>query len=504
MKKRDSHLIKASSNYDQMEKTDGVSRWSELSQCIDFHTKMAERCWIPTKYWLVNEPEGNLPKRFNVAWGERVNFKKESENAIKIVKCIRNQLNAHVIPLARQMKKIQSFLSREASRLKKSNQYVGVVICTQGEPTDAKGKTGVDALKDFTESFSSLSNLPVKIIVRLCTDNDVLINFYNTLDIHEKCDVLDDFWGEVSAMFLIWKILSAIMQRLSPPLLFCVQSMEVYLHNPWLTYGIGIHRLREACLGTELMDDLDETSLSLDEIHEFCLEFFTGKNHDVPLCNPLHDFSEFLSDLRNILKSEKLVWNPVKNKLCPWIDVDKLDKLFRKEAENGRTGKRESYCRVPPPQNGIGGKMNFKCTQAFKPLHKAPPQASPSNTKNLDDAIRRWSTRNGSETIRLDELLVDMPKLFPISNNHVEDHEYFDKWNEFSADAFKEENPEAKKELVRRAARKAQRFCQDDQLPADMTENQKTLFKSIGNVLSKSLYREEKRIDLNNFSKTNF
>jgi hypothetical protein len=86
----------------------------------------------------------------------------------------------------------------------------------------------------------------------------------------------------------------------------------------------------------------------------------------------------------------------------------------------------------------------------------------------------------------------------------MEDHEYFDKWNDFSADAFNEKDEKAKKELVRRAARKAQRFFRSDQLPNDLTDNQKTLFNSIGNVLSKSIYKEEKQIDLDNFSKSNF
>lgn len=42
---------------------------------------------------------------------------------------------------------------------------------------------------------------------------------------------------------------------------FCIvlyQAMEVYLHNPWLTYGVGLHRLREAGFAPEIMDDLDE------------------------------------------------------------------------------------------------------------------------------------------------------------------------------------------------------------------------------------------------------
>ena len=212
MNKRDSHLIKASPNYDCIEKKDGASRWSELAQCLDFHTKMAARCWLPTKYWLVNEPEGKIPKRFNVAWGERENFHIESEQATKFMKDIRYQLNSDAIPLARQMRKIEAFLSREAPRLRERNQYIGIVVCTQGEPTDERGNTGPDILRQFMKNFSSLSDLPVKIIVRLCTDNDLIVDFYNTLDVNEKCDVLDDFWSE---------------------------AMEVYLHNPWLTYGIG-------------------------------------------------------------------------------------------------------------------------------------------------------------------------------------------------------------------------------------------------------------------------
>jgi hypothetical protein len=113
-------------------------------------------------------------------------------------------------------------------------------------------------------------------------------------------------------------------------------------------------------------------------------------------------------------------------------------------------------------------------------------------------------SRNGTDSVKLEQQLVDIPTLFPRSNNAVKDHEYFDKWNDFSEDAFNAGDEKTKKELLKRAARKAQRFFKGDQLPKDLTENQKTMFKSISSVLSKSMYREEKSIDLDNFSKTNF
>jgi hypothetical protein len=42
-------LIVFGRSFDVIMKEDGVSRWSELQQCVDFHLKMAARCWIPTK-----------------------------------------------------------------------------------------------------------------------------------------------------------------------------------------------------------------------------------------------------------------------------------------------------------------------------------------------------------------------------------------------------------------------------------------------------------------------
>lgn len=96
------------------------------------------------------------------------------------------------------MRKIEAFLSREAPRLRERDEYIGIVVCTQGEPTDERGNTGPETLRRFMMSFTSLSDLPVKIIVRLCTDNDLIVDFYKTLDVNEKCDVLDDFWSEVS------------------------------------------------------------------------------------------------------------------------------------------------------------------------------------------------------------------------------------------------------------------------------------------------------------------
>jgi hypothetical protein len=186
MQKKDSKLLKATANFQRIDLKEGVSRWGELSQCIEFHSKMAARCWIPTKYWLVNDPsEEDLPKRFGLCWGKKDDVAGELDTVHAVMRDVR--LNSKVNPLGRQLQKIERYLSKEAGRLERCDEYVGVVVCTQGVPTDERGNKGQDVIKDFVKNLVSLSEMPVKIIFRLCTDNDHVVDFYNTLDVNEQC-----------------------------------------------------------------------------------------------------------------------------------------------------------------------------------------------------------------------------------------------------------------------------------------------------------------------------
>jgi hypothetical protein len=283
---------------------------------------------------------------------------------------------------------------------------------------------------------------------------------------------------------------------------------------------------------------LDEKSLSLDEIHEFCTEFFIG-DKDIPLSNPCHDFPGFVKDLEKILLKEKLAWNPCKKKLCPWIDVEKLRTMFRRASVTGvGMGKRVSYCRAPPSTGKVGGMGGSRRgrdapaafqrgasvhaasqtpkPQAFQRSHTAHPHSQPSRhtdpiggrshpnaaqtqsnavkksagsgPKDLTESIQRWSHQppDFKRLNPMGTLLVTVPTLFPATNDFVEDHEYFDKWKEFSEDAFAGETGDDLKNLLTRAARKAKFFLHPDKLPNDLTEAQTTLFKSIWDVIQDS------------------
>ena len=119
--------------------------------------------------------------------------------------------------------------------------------------------------------------------------------------------------------------------------------MEIYLRNPWLTYGIGLHRLREAGLAPEVCDDLDERPFSLDEIHEFCKALLLGEDGCVNLPHPRDSLSNFLRTLAVLVEKEKLQWNPVKKKTMAWIDIAKLEAIHRRHRQHDSPRSRQRH-----------------------------------------------------------------------------------------------------------------------------------------------------------------
>merc|ERR1712157_161158 len=98
--------------------------------------------------------------------------------------------------------------------------------------------------QEFKDCLRSLEGLPVWIVVRLCTDEDSVVEFYNDLDseLELSLEVLDDFTGEAE---------------------------EVYEFNKWLNYALPLHRIREMGFSHKLFDLLDERALSKSELMEF-------------------------------------------------------------------------------------------------------------------------------------------------------------------------------------------------------------------------------------------
>ena len=292
--------------------------------------------------------------------------------------------------------------------------------------------------------------------------------------------------------------------------------MEVYLHNPWLTYGMGLHRLREAGLAPEVMDDLDETVLSLDEMFDLCNILFVGDDEFANLPRPIegdrYTWSKFMRSLRVLVEKEPLQWNPIKKKLMPWINLEKLDAMHGMEdrrcsmfddqsmhqaaaqAKAGDTRQRKSMPDIaedPPEETRREYRRQTTDPSGSRQQYcRRPSGLQPTDTNKkattLEEVIKHWSHKAANDYKYfnpLDELLITVPNLFPPTNTMVDEHDYYAKWKTLDTDAFSDVSNDEKKELLKRAVRKAKFFLHPDKLPKDLTEKQTTLFKSIWDTL---------------------
>ena len=296
--------------------------------------------------------------------------------------------------------------------------------------------------------------------------------------------------------------------------------MEVYLHNPWLTYSIGLHRLREAGFAPEVIDDIDERPLNLDEIHQLCTMLFLGEHGGTDLPHPKRHWSEFMHTLRDLVEKEKPQWNPVKKATTPWINLRKLDAMHgrrgrsstsssstsgypRRASQDGGTRERRqrhtvhnaqqfqpepSRSREPPADEPRSTNHHGQePRQRRQTVHSGIRTAAPRKDLTLTEVIARWSHQppdHESTFYPLAHLLVTVPDTFPPKNTKVEPHEYFAKWKTIEPEAFEDEDEDTLKELLKKAVRKAKFFLHPDKLPKDLTENQATLFRSIWDVLA--------------------
>ena len=121
------------------------------------------------------------------------------------------------------------------AELRANGQKACVIIATDGESSDG----------NIAEAMAPLKNLPVWVVVRLCTDEENIVQYWNNIDeqLELSMDVLDDFPGE---------------------------AQEVHAKNPWLTYGEPIQRLREFGIAIKELDLLDEAALSPDQVRQVC------------------------------------------------------------------------------------------------------------------------------------------------------------------------------------------------------------------------------------------
>eukprot|EP00600_Ochromonadales_sp_CCMP1393_P005096 CAMPEP_0174960040 /NCGR_PEP_ID=MMETSP0004_2-20121128/3495_1 /TAXON_ID=420556 /ORGANISM="Ochromonas sp., Strain CCMP1393" /LENGTH=400 /DNA_ID=CAMNT_0016208393 /DNA_START=728 /DNA_END=1933 /DNA_ORIENTATION=+ len=263
-----------------VEKMVTCTRWQELTEGLKFHATLAHVANAKSEFRLLN---GAQPIRVGMN-------DVDEESRFAMLMAILDNSPSGQTPLCRHIREVVTQIQGLEQELRASGRKACVIIASDGESSDG----------DIVSAMRPLRSLPVWAVVRLCTDEDRVVEYWNNIDsqLEMDMDVLDDLSGE---------------------------AQEVYANNSWLTYGEPLHRLREFGVLIKEMDIMDSDKLSLDQVRIFCSVLFGGNVDNYP--HPELDFKAFVTTVAGEAMRAPEVWDPVSKKRKQWIDKRKLAKL---------------------------------------------------------------------------------------------------------------------------------------------------------------------------------
>ena len=103
------------------------------------------------------------------------------ENDLREIKSAMYKISAAgVTPLSRHIREIREIIQTMLPSLTAEGKRVAVILATDGLPSDDRGMSSGVVQRELVETLRSLEGLPVWIVVRLCTDDDAVVDFYSS------------------------------------------------------------------------------------------------------------------------------------------------------------------------------------------------------------------------------------------------------------------------------------------------------------------------------------
>ena len=154
------------------------SRWSELTEAMRFHADLAKVAQAPTEFRLLN---GAAPLNIGASAME------DENNVRKLNESFGRGPDGYT-PLCRHVAEVHRQIAGLSQQLLAGGKKASVIIATDGEASDG----------DVAKALAPLHSLPCQVVIRLCTNDDNISNYWENVDknLELRLDIIDDLVGE--------------------------------------------------------------------------------------------------------------------------------------------------------------------------------------------------------------------------------------------------------------------------------------------------------------------
>ncbi|KAK3262502.1 hypothetical protein CYMTET_28647 [Cymbomonas tetramitiformis] len=303
------------------------TRWEEIKWIAIAQAEWNAKVQTPCSFYLLNPANmsgDSVEGRDFCGIDTRFEGKGSAETQITVLKKMLDSSGPRgVTPLAERIAAVHQRMKdpwAEGAKhsvgdaLKLQNQNAFLVLVTDGLPTTSHSASPTRQAKmDMVQELRKLTMaLPVYVVVRLCTDEDDVVEYWNSLDeeVEFSLDVLDDLEGE---------------------------SSEIYKKcNRWLNYCPLLHTIREGGTNVKLLDLVDERSFTGGEVAAFCQLLFMDDPETQEALLDWRDVDAFCDELQKQVDASAHVYSPLWKRHMPMVDVAQVRRVLRQDA-GGRT-----------------------------------------------------------------------------------------------------------------------------------------------------------------------
>jgi len=273
------------------------SRWEEIKHMALQHAEWNAAIGTPCEFVLLNPGPGALQEGRDF-----VQLNSGSGSVSSSLQSLQRMLDATqpggLTPLKDRLEEIYHRIGAQHAELAENGQRIVLVIATDGLPTSATSSTTTGRHKsELVEVLKKLGfELSVFIVIRLTTDDDDVVDYYNQVDaeLELPLEVIDDIKSEAKE----------------------IQSQG----NGWLTYSPLLHKIREGGTFVKLLDLLDERRLTPTEISVF-VQLLLRREQEEPMPRTAEDFCNAIDD---VLQHTDLVYDPLKGSMGPTVKLHQV------------------------------------------------------------------------------------------------------------------------------------------------------------------------------------